>query len=233
MSANEKVTRSIKSFVRRSGRMTQSQKNALETYWPAYGIEFSQNELNIPTGFSALKLEIGIGNGDALIHMAAADPASLYVGVEVHEPGIGRCLNNIAQLELDNVRLIMHDAVEVLEHMIAAVSLERLLLFFPDPWHKKRHHKRRIVNQVFRDLVFKRLKPGGSIHIATDWQDYAESIAAQFLDDARFLNEGDISGYATRPAYRPPTRFEQRGRKLGHGVWDMVFTKIQDSSLSA
>jgi tRNA (guanine-N7-)-methyltransferase len=231
MPANEKVTRSIKSFVRRSGRMTQSQKNALETYWPAYGIEFSQNELNIPTGFNAMKLEIGIGNGDALIHMAAADPTSLYVGVEVHEPGIGRCLNNIAQLELDNVRLIMHDAVEVLEHMIAAASLDRLLLFFPDPWHKKRHHKRRIVNQGFRDLVFKRLKPVGSIHIATDWRDYAESIAAQFLDDERFLNEGDISGYATRPAYRPPTRFEQRGRKLGHGVWDMVFTKIQDSSL--
>ena len=226
MPANENVTRSIKSFVRRSGRMTQSQKNALEAYWPAYGIEFSQNEVNIPTGFSALKLEIGIGNGDALIHMASADPSSLYLGVDVHEPGIGRCLNNIVQLELANVRLIMHDAVEVLEHMIAAASLDRLLLFFPDPWHKKRHHKRRIVNQGFRDLVFKRLKPGGSIHIATDWQDYAESIAAQFLDDERFSNQGDTSGYVERPAYRPLTRFEQRGRKLGHGVWDMVFTKI-------
>jgi tRNA (guanine-N7-)-methyltransferase len=117
--------------------------------------------------------------------------------------------------------------------MIPPASLDRLLLFFPDPWHKKRHHKRRIVNQRFRDLVFKRLKPGGSIHIATDWQDYAESIAAQFLNDERFSNQGDTGGYAVRPAYRPPTRFEQRGRKLGHGVWDMVFTKIQDSSLSA
>jgi tRNA (guanine-N7-)-methyltransferase len=233
MPANEKVTRSIKSFVRRSGRMTQAQKNALEVYWPAYGIEFSQNEVDIPTGFNALKLEIGIGNGDALIHMAAADPASLYIGVEVHEPGIGRCLNNIAQLELSNVRLIMHDAVEVLEHMIAAASLDRLWLFFPDPWHKKRHHKRRIVNQGFRDLVFKRLKPGGSIHIATDWQDYAESIAAQFLDDERFSNEGDTSGYTERPAYRPPTRFEQRGRRLGHGVWDLVFTKRSGSSSPA
>jgi tRNA (guanine-N7-)-methyltransferase len=233
MPANEKVTRSIKSFVRRSGRMTQAQKNALEAYWPAYGIEFSQNEVDIPTGFNALKLEIGIGNGDALIHMAAADPSSLYFGVEVHEPGIGRCLNNIAQLELSNVRLIMHDAVEVLEHMIAAASLDRLWLFFPDPWHKKRHHKRRIVNQGFRDLVFKRLKPGGSIHIATDWQDYAESIAAQFLDDERFSNEGDTSGYTERPAYRPPTRFEQRGRRLGHGVWDLVFTKRSGSSSPA
>lgn len=233
MPANEKVTRSIKSFVRRSGRMTQSQKKALEAYWPAYGIEFSQNLVNIPTGFNALKLEIGIGNGDALIQMAKADPTSLYFGIEVHEPGIGRCLKNIAQLELTNVRLIMHDAVEVLEHMIAAASLDRLLLFFPDPWHKKRHHKRRLVNQAFRDLVFERLKPGGSIHVATDWQDYAESIAAQFLGDARFANQGDTSGYSERPAYRPPTRFEQRGRKLGHGVWDMLFTKIQDSSLSA
>jgi len=233
MPANEKITRSIKSFVRRSGRMTQSQKNAIQAYWPAYGIEFSQDEINIPTGFNALKLEIGIGNGDALIHMATADPTSLYLGVEVHEPGIGRCLNNIKQRELSNVRLIMHDAVEVLEHMLAAASLDRLLLFFPDPWHKKRHHKRRIVNRYFRDLVFRRLKPGGSIHIATDWQDYAESIAAQFLADERFSNEGDASGYAVRPDYRPPTRFEQRGRRLGHGVWDLVFTKRSDSSLSA
>jgi tRNA (guanine-N7-)-methyltransferase len=164
--------------------------------------------------------------------MAAADPSSLYLGVEVHEPGIGRCLNNIAQLELNNVRLIMHDAVEVLEYMIAAASLDRLLLFFPDPWHKKRHHKRRIVNQGFRDLVFDRLKPGGSIHIATDWQDYAESIALQFLGDGRFSNQGDSAGFVEPPAYRPLTRFEQRGRRLGHGVWDMVFTKIQDSALS-
>jgi len=232
MPANEKVTRAIKSFVRRSGRMTQAQKNALEAYWPAYGIEFSQSVVNIPTGFDALKLEIGIGNGDALIHMAAADPSSLYLGVEVHEPGIGRCLNNIVQQELANVRLIMHDAIEVMEYMIAAASLDRLLLFFPDPWHKKRHHKRRIVNQGFRDLVFNRLKPGGSIHIATDWQDYAESIALQFLADKRFSNRGDAAGFVEPPAYRPLTRFEQRGRRLGHGVWDMVFTKIRDSALS-
>ncbi len=233
MPATEKIARSIKSFVRRSGRLTPSQKKGFENYWPTYGIEFSQDAVNHPAGFNALKLEIGIGNGDALIHMAAADPRSLYLGVEVHKPGIGRCLNNIAQLELTNLRLVMHDAVEVLEQMIASASLDRLLLFFPDPWHKKRHHKRRIVNQGFRDLVFKRLKPGGSIHIATDWQDYAESIAAQFMGDERFASQGDTSGYVERPAYRPSTRFEQRGRKLGHGVWDMVFTKIPDSSLPA
>ncbi len=210
--------------------MTASQKNAIKAYWPCYGLEFQQDRLELPAGFDALKLEIGIGNGDALIHMAAADTSSLYLGIEVHEPGIGRCLNLVQQLDLANVRLMRHDAVEVLEHMIAPEMLDRILLFFPDPWHKKRHHKRRIVNQSFRDLVYCALKSGASIHIATDWQDYAESIAAQFLADARFFNEGDASGYVERPAYRPLTRFEQRGRKLGHGVWDLVFTKKQDSS---
>jgi len=225
MSANDQIPRSIKSFVRRSGRMTPSQKNALEVYWPAFGIEFDENGLNLPVGFEALKLEIGIGNGDALIHMAAADPRSLYLGVEVHEPGIGRCLNQIHQRQLTNVRLIKHDAIEVLQHMIAPATLDGILLFFPDPWHKKRHHKRRIVKQNFRDLVFRALKPGASIHIATDWQDYAESIALQFIADSRFSNQGDASGYVEPPAYRPPTRFEQRGRRLGHGVWDLVFTR--------
>lgn len=225
MSGHDQIKRSIKSFVRRSGRMTPAQKNALKTYWPMYGIEFSQTQPDFLSGFEALKLEIGIGNGDAIIDMATADPASLYLGIEVHEPGIGRCLNMIHQQGLANVRLLKHDAVEVLETMIAPGSLDRILLFFPDPWHKKRHHKRRIVNQHFRDLACQGLKPGASIHIATDWLNYAESIASQFLADARFINEGDASGYAEAPAYRPLTRFEQRGRKLGHGVWDLVFTK--------
>jgi tRNA (guanine-N7-)-methyltransferase len=225
MSANDQTTRSIKSFVRRSGRMTPSQKNALDTYWPSFGIDFNENGLNLPTGFDALKLEIGIGNGDALIHMAATDLRSLYLGVDVHEPGIGRCLNQIHQRELANVRLIKHDAIEVLQHMISPATLDGVLLFFPDPWHKKRHHKRRIVKQSFRDLLFRGLKPGASIHIATDWQDYAESIASQFIEDPRFLNQGDSKGYVDRPAYRPSTRFEQRGQRLGHGVWDLVFTR--------
>lgn len=233
MSANDQIHRSVKSFVRRNGRMTPSQKNALEIYWPAFGIDFDETGLNLPSMFETLKLEIGIGNGDALIHMAAADPCSLYIGVEVHEPGIGRCLNQIHQRQLTNVRLIKHDAIEVLQHMIAPETLDRILLFFPDPWHKKRHHKRRIVKQNFRDLIFRSLKPGASIHIATDWQDYAESVALQFNDDARFLNQGDADGYVERPAYRPLTRFEQRGRRLGHGVWDLVFTKKSDSSSPA
>lgn len=226
MSASDQITRSIKSFVRRSGRITPSQKNALEVYWPSFGIDFNESGLNLPAGFEKLKLEIGIGNGDALIHIAAADPGSLYLGVEVHEPGIGHCLNHIHRRELANVRLIKHDAIEVLQHMISPATLDGILLFFPDPWHKKRHHKRRIVKQSFRDLVYRVLKPGASIHIATDWQDYAESIASQFIEDSRFFNQGDSSGYVERPTYRPLTRFEQRGQRLGHGVWDLVFTRV-------
>ena len=217
--------RSIRSFVRRGGRLTASQRNAIETCWPLYGVEFQQGMPSLPNGFDAFKLEIGIGNGDALIHMGSSDPGSLYLGVEVHEPGIGRCLNNIHQQQLSNIRLIKHDAIEVLEQMIETSVLDRILLFFPDPWHKKRHHKRRIVNQRFRDLVYRALKPGGAIHIATDWQDYAESIAEQFLADDRFVNEGKADGYIEAPEYRPETRFEQRGLRLGHGVWDLLFAK--------
>ena len=230
MSDNDPKTRSIRSFVRRSGRITPSQRHALDHYWPIYGIEFAHAVPELPTGFEAFKLEIGIGNGDALISMAAADPTSLYIGVEVHEPGVGRCLNHIHQQGLDNVRLIRHDAIEVLQHMIAAESLDRVLLFFPDPWHKKRHHKRRIVNPRFRDLIYNALKPGAVIHIATDWQDYAEWIAEQFLTDERFDNQGNAEGYADCPSYRPLTRFEQRGRRLGHGVWDLLFAKRRCSS---
>jgi len=233
MPANDPGTRSIKSFVRRSGRITPSQKHALENYWPSYGIDFADERLVLPPQFEFVKLEIGIGNGDALISMAAADPSSLYIGIEVHEPGIGRSLNQIQQQQLGNVRLIKHDAIEVLQHMIAPATLDRVLLFFPDPWHKKRHHKRRIVNQGFRDLIDKMLKPGGVIHIATDWQDYAEWIAAEFLADARFSNQGDAEGYAECPSYRPLTRFEQRGRRLGHGVWDLLFVKKSGSSSPA
>jgi tRNA (guanine-N7-)-methyltransferase len=225
MPDEDQSKRSIRSFVRRGGRLTPSQRHAIETYWPQYGIEFQQDMPTLPDGFAALKLEIGIGNGDALIHMASRDRDSLYLGVEVHEPGIGRCLNNTEKLQLNNLRLIKHDAIEVLEQMIDANQLDRILLFFPDPWHKKRHHKRRIVNRRFRDLASSVLKPGGAIHVATDWQDYAESIAEQFLDDDRFVNMGDANGHIERPDYRPLTRFEQRGLRLGHGVWDLLFNK--------
>ncbi len=227
MTSDETEKRTIRSFVRRGGRITPSQQKALENYWPRYGIEYSPAPLELPAEYTVVKLEIGIGNGDALIGMAAGDPHSLYIGVEVHEPGIGRCLNAIEREQLENVRLIRHDAVEVLARMLPPSSLDRVLLFFPDPWHKKRHHKRRIVNARFRDLVHTTLKAGGVIHAATDWQDYAEWIAQQFLGDTRFRNLGDERGYSPCPDYRPRTRFENRGRRLGHGVWDLLFEKLE------
>jgi len=226
MTINGTPPRTIKSYVLRSGRLTPGQKNALKQYWPLYGIDFRQQRLELSElagGFDALKLEIGIGNGDALISMAQNDQQTMYLGIEVHEAGVGRCLSNIHQQALSNVRLIRHDAIEVLQHMLLPRSLDRVFLFFPDPWHKKRHHKRRIVNAQFRDLLSMLLKPGACLHMATDWQEYAEHMAAEFLSDSRYLNTGDTRGYAQRPAYRPATRFENRGLKLGHGVWDLIF----------
>ena len=225
MSCDSRHPRSIRSFVRRAGRMTAGQKLALEQLWPRYGIDYREALAELPRGYAACKLEIGIGNGDALLAMAAAEPECLYLGIDVHAPGIGRCLNGIEAAGLGNVRLFRHDAVEVLRHMLAPASLDRVLLLFPDPWPKKRHHKRRIVNAAFRDLVHAVLRPGAAIHVATDWQDYAEDIAAQFLADARFGNRGDAAGFSPRPAGRPATRFEQRGRRLGHDVRDLVFVK--------
>lgn len=219
----------IKSYVRRTGRLTLAQKNALSEYWPLYGIGFQDQLIDLDTltnGFQALKLEIGFGSGEALISMAESDPDALYLGVEVHESGVGRCLNSIHQHDLGNIRLIKHDAIEVMQKMLPAQSLDRVLLFFPDPWHKRRHNKRRIVNQEFRDLLARLLKPGGCLHMATDWQEYAEHMAREMLSDVRFESMGDDDGYAERPDYRTKTRFETRGLKLGHGVWDLVFERL-------
>jgi len=219
----------IRSYVRRGGRLTPAQRKALVDYWPLYGIDFAQSqfEMDAITGdFEGLKLEIGFGSGEALVSMAKEDPDCLYLGIEVHESGVGRCLNAIHDNAISNVQVIKHDAIEVMQHMLPAQSLDRVLLFFPDPWHKKRHNKRRIVNQQFRDLMARLLKPGACLHMATDWQDYAEYVVAELLSDPRFKNLGDENGYAIRPAYRPATRFENRGVKLGHGVWDIVFEKI-------
>jgi len=218
-------SRTVRSFVRRAGRITAAQRKALEVLWPAWGLDIETAPREWSAGFDALKLEIGIGNGDALIEMAAQDPGSLYLGIEVHLPGIGHCLNRIDREGLHNVRLICHDAIEVLERLVEPGSLDRVLLFFPDPWHKKRHHKRRIVNRNFRELVNRGLKTGGAVHAATDWRDYADWIAAEFLADERFVNLGDTAGFCDKPSYRPQTRFERRGRALGHEVFDLVFVK--------
>ena len=199
-------------------------------YWPLYGIDFEPSHMDLSavnSEFEALKLEIGFGSGEALIAMAKSDPKCCYLGIEVHESGVGRCLNSIHDNAIRNVRVIKHDAIEVMQHMLPEQSLDRVLLFFPDPWHKKRHNKRRIVNQQFRDLLARLLKPGACLHMATDWQDYAEYMAGEMLSDPRFKNQGSEDGYAERPDYRPVTRFETRGLKLGHKVWDLIFQKLK------
>lgn len=224
--------RRIRSFVMRTGRKTEGQRYALEHYWPHYGLPYEpRSTLDFSTLFAgkqALKLEIGFGMGDSLVQMAQQDPTSGFLGIEVHSPGVGHCLAALHQAALKNLKLISHDAIEVLENMIPAQSLDAVLLFFPDPWHKQRHHKRRIVNAQFRDLVFAALKPGGQLHMATDWQDYAQHMARELLSDNRFVNLGNVQGYSDKPDYRPTTKFERRGQRLGHGVWDLLFASQPD-----
>lgn len=219
----------IRSFVMRTGRKTEGQRYALEHYWPQYGLQYdAQHPFDFDAlfpGAQGIKLEIGFGMGDSLVQMAQQDPQHGYIGIEVHTPGVGHCLAALHQAGLQNLRLISHDAIEVLESMIPAASLDAIFLFFPDPWHKQRHHKRRIVNQSFRDLVFRALKPQGCLHMATDWQDYARHMARELLSDERFINLGDDQGYSEKPAYRPTTKFEQRGKRLGHEVWDLLWRK--------
>ena len=221
--------RSIRSFVKRSGRLTIGQQEALVDLWPQYGIEYDgSHKLDLPSlypGCSCFKLEIGFGNGDSLVQMAANDSTCGYLGIEVHEPGVGHCLMGLQLAGLSNLRLMRHDAMDILERMLPDACLDRVLLFFPDPWHKKKHHKRRIVNALFRDQLSRVLKPSGVLHMATDWQDYAEHMAEQMLGDERFDNMGDAAGYAARPDYRPQTKFERRGLRLGHAVWDLLFRK--------
>ena len=219
--------RSIRSFVKRTGRMTHGQRHALEHHWAAYGIDYDPaHRLDLKElfpGLGCFKLEIGFGNGDSLVQMAQADPGCGYLGIEVHEPGVGHCLNQIHEQQLTNLKLMSHDAIEVLQHMLPADCLDHVFLFFPDPWHKKRHHKRRIVNQQFRDLLVKVMQPGAVLHMATDWQHYAEHMADDLMSDARFENLGNGRGYSEKPDYRPETKFERRGQRLGHGVWDLLF----------
>jgi len=221
------VKREIRSFARRSGRLSITQKEAIKTLWGLYGIDYEVSEKafkQLAEQKKTIKLEIGFGNGDSLIEMAKNDPESLYVGIEVHTPGVGRILLNIHELGLDNLKIMSHDAVEILRDMISNDFLTRVFLFFPDPWHKLRHHKRRIVNQKFRDLLALKLINDGVIHMATDWQNYADHMAQEFLADSRFKSLGDDKGISKKPAYRPLTKFEKRGLRLEHQISDLLFS---------
>ncbi len=223
-----KFIRKIRSFVIREGRLTQGQSRAITELWPKWGIEYQEELLNFAEIFgndNPVTLEIGFGMGHSLVEMAKNAPKRNFLGIEVHTPGIGAILAAARDNGVENLRVIKHDAIEVLEQMIALDSLDRLQLFFPDPWHKARHHKRRIVKQEFLDLVIPRLKSNGVIHIATDWQEYADEILAILEVDERLENLAGKNCFAPRPQYRPITKFETRGIRLGHTVNDLLFKK--------
>jgi len=221
------AARKIRSFVRREGRITSAQRHALASLWPQYGLDAdSRFEPEKIFGRKApLTLEIGFGNGAALVSMAAADPATDFIGIEVHRPGIGRLLHELDRQGLGNVRIYREDAVHVMQQCLPPACLDRLLLFFPDPWHKKRHHKRRIVQPEFIEMAARLLRQGGILHMATDWEDYAVQMLEVTQQSAAFRNCAGSGNYSSRPGYRPVTRFEQRGLKLGHGVRDLLFER--------
>ncbi len=226
--AGNTTLRKVRSFMRREGRLTEGQRRGLEAQWPNCGIEASSEMLDLDAEFgrsAARILEIGFGMGESLVTMAAAHPENDYLGIEVYRPGVGSLLRQVGEHQLSNVRVINEDAVVVLEQMIPDNSLDRLQLFFPDPWHKKRHHKRRIIQPGFVALIGKKLKGGGVIHMATDWQPYAEHMMAVMSSAPGYKNAIAHGEYAPRPEFRPLTKFEKRGHRLGHGVWDLLFER--------
>lgn len=219
----------VKSFVKREGRLTKAQGKALEEQWPNMGLNIEQGVLHLDEVFGRTAprvLEIGFGMGKSLVEMAVAAPNNDFIGIEVHRPGVGACLADAAEASLSNLRVFEHDAVDVLEKCIADDSLDRLQLFFPDPWHKTRHHKRRIVQSEFVQQLRAKLKIGGEFHMATDWEPYAEHMLEVMLNAEGYQNIAPDNGYVPRPEYRPITKFEVRGQKLGHGVWDIIFKRV-------
>jgi tRNA (guanine-N7-)-methyltransferase len=219
--------RRIRSFVLRQGRLTKGQERALETGWPQFGIDYSENLLDLNHIFerkdSNKILEIGFGMGESTAKIAQTLPHCDFLAVEVHTPGVGSLLKLIQEQVLTNIRIIQHDVVEVLQHMIPDKSLDGVHIFFPDPWHKKRHHKRRLIQADFLKLMCSKLKTGAYIHVATDWQEYAEWVLEVLQAEPQLKNTAN--NYAEKPSYRPLTKFENRGIKLGHGVWDLVFLR--------
>lgn len=217
----------IRSFILRQGRATAGQKLAIETLWETYCLDPKKN-LDFSAIFNnsaPVIIEIGFGNGDSLAKMAAANPDKNYLGIEVHKPGVGHLMLLLAEKKISNVRIFHHDAIEILEQRIADHSLYGVQLFFPDPWHKRRHHKRRIVSEHFLTLLSQKLMRGGYFHTATDWEGYAIDMLKKLSAHTDFINQGSNNGYSERPDYRPLTKFEQRGVRLGHGIWDLIFKK--------
>jgi tRNA (guanine-N7-)-methyltransferase len=220
--------RRIRSFVLREGRMTPAQQRAFDAHWSRYGIDYRGAPHDFAAGFdrqAPLVLEIGFGNGEALAWASEHDQARNFIGVEVHGPGVGRLMNALAAREASNVRLYRHDAVEVLQHEIAPGMLAEVRIWFPDPWHKKRHNKRRLIQSEFVALLASRMAPNGLLHLATDWQDYAEHMLEVMEAAPDWHNHIGPAQYAEKPEWRIETHFERRGLKLGHGVWDLLYRK--------
>ncbi len=217
----------IKSFIRRIGRMTAAQKQALDAHWDKYCLNPEEMcDFNKIFGRSApVILEIGFGNGESLAKMAEDNPNQDYIGIEVHKPGVGNLLAQIERKGIRNIRIFYHDAIEILENCIPEYSLSGIHLFFPDPWHKRKHHKRRIVRPSFLLLIAHKIKPSGYFHAATDWQPYAQQMLKVLMAAESFSNQCVVTDYSPRPDYRPLTKFEQRGLRLGHDVWDLIFIR--------
>ena len=221
----------IRSYVLRQGRMSQAQRRALETLLPRWGISFSPHLIDFGQTFgraAPVILEIGFGMGETTAQIAAAHPTHDFLGIEVHSPGIGALLKQVDELGLSNVRIIAHDAVEVVARMIPPASLAGVHVYFPDPWPKKRHHKRRLLKPAFVRELSVRLLPGAYLHAATDWKDYALEILAACAAEPLLVNTAD--SFAQRPLLRPQTKFEARGVNLGHGVWDVLFIRSRASA---
>jgi tRNA (guanine-N7-)-methyltransferase len=225
-SAGSLANRRVRSFVVRAGRMGSGQQRAIQTLGPSRMVPFQHSPANWNECFgreAPLVLEVGFGMGQATAEIAQAHPDTNYLAIEVHPPGVGALLQRMQEMALSNIRIIQHDAVEVLTQMVSADSLDGIHIFFPDPWHKKRHHKRRLIQPALVNLLASRLKTGGTVHCATDWEPYAHQML-EVLGSCPMLHNLH-EGFAPRPAYRPLTKFEARGLKLGHGVWDLVFAR--------
>ena len=228
MSEPLKTYRPIRSFVRREGRLTSGQARALEDLWPRFGLEPGETEIDFARAFgreAPVILEIGFGSGDSFAAIAKAHPQNNYIGMEVHRPGVGSLLLRLKEREIENVRVICDDASVVIQKNIVDKSLDAIYLFFPDPWPKRKHHKRRLVQPGLVQQIRRKLKVGGRFHLVTDWENYAQQMMQVMSAAEGFVNTAGEGRYSAKPEYRPETRFEHRGLKLGHGVWDLVFRR--------
>ena len=221
--------RPIRSYVLRTGRMTPGQQRAYDQNWRRWGLEHGDGPMDSAQVFGRVApvvLEIGFGMGQSLVDMALAAPERNFIGVEVHKPGVGRLLHSMEERGVDNIRVYCHDAVEVLRDCLADGSLDTVQIFFPDPWHKKRHNKRRLIQPAFVEQLRQKLQPGGTLHLATDWENYAEQMLEVLEAAPGLANSHGAAQFAPRPEHRPLTKFELRGERLGHGVWDLIYTRV-------